>query len=472
MIIKTRFAPSPTGFLHFGNIRTALFSWLFSQHHKGLFVLRIEDTDYSRSSIKYSKEIEKILNWLNITWDEGPYYQSDKIAYYQSIIKNMIDKKLAYKCYCSKKLLQYKKQQKILRKETSHYDRTCRDINPNTIINKPYTVRFRNPLTGSVTFYDEIRGKIKFQNNVLDDVIIQRSDGIPTYNFCVVIDDKDTHITHIIRGEEHLNNTPYQINILKSMKLNIPKYAHLSMIIDKDGKKISKRNNNFSILHYYKQGFLPEAILNYVVRLGWSHGDKEIFSIQEMKDLFSISKINKSSSIFQLDKLLWMNKYYINSTSNKVIKRYFQFYLDQKGFKIHNKKILNNIIELLKPRCNTIQQMVTLSSYFFQKIEFKTIKHYKEIKSKKPIKILQIITKNLCSLKIWSCKNIVLSIKKSSIRENYPIKNIYMLLRIILTGKNHSPNISSIIEIFGKKITILKILTTINNIKKIKINKY
>ncbi|QCI19193.1 glutamate--tRNA ligase [Buchnera aphidicola] len=466
MIIKTRFAPSPTGFLHFGNIRTALFSWLFSQHHKGLFVLRIEDTDYSRSSITYSKEIEKILKWLNITWDEGPYYQSNKIKYYQSIIKNMINKKLAYKCYCSKELLMHKKKQKILKKETPHYDRTCRYIDSNVVINKPYTVRFRNPLTGSVSFYDEIRGKIEFQNNVLDDVIIQRSDGIPTYNFCVVIDDKDTHITHVIRGEEHLNNTPYQINILKSMKLNIPKYAHLSMIIDENGKKISKRNNNFSILHYYKQGFLPEAILNYVIRLGWSHGDKEIFSIQEMKDLFSLNKINKSSSIFQLDKLLWMNKYYINNTSQQIIKTQFQLYLKQESVKIYNETVLDNIIELLKPRCNTIQQMVKLSSYFFQDIKFNTIKHCQEIKNKKIINILKIIIKNLCSLNAWSCKNIMISIKTSSIQTNYSIKNIYILLRIILTGKNHSPNISSIIKIFGKKLTILKILKTINNVKK------
>jgi len=461
MTIKTRFAPSPTGFLHFGNIRTALFSWLFSQHHKGLFVLRIEDTDYSRSSIKYSKEIEKILKWLNITWDEGPYYQSNKIAYYQSIIKNMIRKKLAYKCYCSKKLLIYKKKQKILKKETPHYDRTCRYIDSNKIINKPYTVRFRNPLTGSVTFFDEIRGKIEFQNNVLDDLIIQRSDGIPTYNFCVVIDDQDTHITHVIRGEEHLNNTPYQINILKSMKLNIPKYAHLSMIIDKNGKKISKRNNNFSILNYYKQGFLPEAILNYVVRLGWSHGDKEIFSVQEMKNLFSLNKINKSSSIFQLDKLLWMNKYYINNSSNKIIKNYFQSYLNQEGFKTHDKNIIYNIIKLLKPRYNTIQQMVQSSLYFFQDIKYNTISHFQELKDKNIVSILQIIIKNLCSLHLWSCKNIIVSIKKSSVQTNYSIKKIYMLLRIILTGENHSPNISSIMEILGKKTILLKILQII-----------
>ncbi|KAF0719896.1 putative glutamate--tRNA ligase, mitochondrial, partial [Aphis craccivora] len=295
MKVKTRFAPSPTGNLHIGSIRTALYSWLFARRHNGKFVLRIEDTDFERSNSSSVQSIFQGLKWLGLNWDEGPYFQTERLKRYKEVIEIMLKTGNAYKCYCSPKEIEEERSKQISEGKKPRYTGVCRNLKTQYNINKQYTIRFKNPTFGKVTFEDKIRGKITFNNIELDDLIIQRSNGIPTYNFCVVIDDLDMNITHVIRGEDHINNTPRQINILKSLKARIPIYAHVSMILNENGKKFSKRENAENIIEYNKKGFLPEALINYIIRLGWSHGNQEIFTISELKKLFNLDAINKSA---------------------------------------------------------------------------------------------------------------------------------------------------------------------------------
>jgi len=467
MLIKTRFAPSPTGLLHLGNIRTALFSLLFARKNRGKFVLRIEDTDVFRSSKIYTKNIISTLKWLKINWDEGPIFQSERIQHYKNVIQDMLQKNKAYKCYCSKDLLESKKQKQILKKETPKYDRTCRNIKTVIKNDRPYTIRFANPIEGSVVFYDEIRGKIEVKNSELSDIVIQRTDGMPTYNFCVVIDDRDSNITHVIRGEDHLSNTPKQINILKAINASIPKYAHLSMIVNENGKKLSKRDNELNLQNLYNQGILPEAILNYVVRLGWSNGNKEIFSLSEMKNLFSLKNVNKSSSIFKIEKLLWMNKYYINNLPTNYLKQNLKLFLERLSIYKHNSIDLKKIINLLKPRCSTIKKMAELSIYFYKEIKKNTSSHLEKYKNLKSIKILEEIKKNINLIKVWNVTNINKILLSISLKKNYSLKEIYSLVRTVITGTQSSPSITSICFILGKEQLILRISNTILRLKKI-----
>ncbi|KJG88385.1 glutamyl-tRNA ligase, partial [Yersinia pestis subsp. microtus bv. Ulegeica] len=307
MKIKTRFAPSPTGYLHVGGARTALYSWLFSRHLGGEFVLRIEDTDLGRSTQEAIDAIMDGMNWLNLDWDEGPYFQTKRFDRYNAVIDQMLDAGTAYRCYCSKERLEALREAQMANGEKPRYDGHCRDSQCTHGADEPSVVRFRNPQEGSVIFDDKIRGPIEFSNQELDDLIIRRTDGSPTYNFCVVIDDWDMEITHVIRGEDHINNTPRQINILKALGAPVPEYAHVSMILGDDGKKLSKRHGAVGVMQYRDDGYLPEALLNYLVRLGWSHGDQEIFSIEEMTQLFTLDAVSKSASAFNTEKLQWLN---------------------------------------------------------------------------------------------------------------------------------------------------------------------
>ncbi|MDH3871219.1 MAG: glutamate--tRNA ligase, partial [Gammaproteobacteria bacterium] len=309
MTTKTRFAPSPTGYLHVGGARTALFSWLHARKHGGRFVLRIEDTDLERSTVESVNAILEGVTWLGLEYDEGPFYQTQRFDRYNEVIQRLIDKDLAYYCECPKERLELLREQQMQRKEKPRYDGHCRarQVDPT----KPHVVRFRNPPEGSVIVDDLVRGKVAFRNDELDDLIIRRTDGSPTYNLTVVVDDADMGITHVIRGDDHLNNTPRQINILEALGKTPPRYAHVPMILGDDGSRLSKRHGAVSVMEYRNQGMLPEALLNYLVRLGWSHGDQEIFSLDDMIELFDIEKVNRAASTFNTDKLLWLNQHYI-----------------------------------------------------------------------------------------------------------------------------------------------------------------
>ncbi|QCI27059.1 glutamate--tRNA ligase [Buchnera aphidicola] len=458
MKIKTRFAPSSTGLLHIGNIRTALYSWLFAKRHNGSFVLRIEDTDFIRSNKIYVDNILNTLKWLGIIWDEGPYFQSQRLVFYKNKINEMLDLGCAYKCYCSVNRLNKMRLKQISNGIKPSYDRKCRYDNSSKKGHQEYVIRFKNPLEGNVIFYDQIRGKIIFNNSELDDLIIQRRNGFPTYNFCVVIDDWDMKITHVIRGEDHINNTPRQINILKSLNANIPNYAHVSMVINSNKSNLSKRKKDSSILEYKEQGFFKEAILNYLIKLGWSYKDKEFFSIDEMKKLFSIKNVSKSSSELNLKKLLWMNHHYLNNIPiDLILIKKFKKYL--KNFKIKvNKKInLIKIIKLLRNRCNTLQDLVLQSRYFFENVEKFNFILIKKFFSQDSYKIVKIIYQKLYNIKLWNSENIVILFKKISQKYFISLKNIYMSLRIAITGLEESPSINTIMDIIGKNESLKRL---------------
>ena len=366
MEVRTRFAPSPTGYLHIGGARTALFSWLFARHHGGKFVLRIEDTDRERSTQESVDAILQGMEWLGLDYDEGPFYQTKRFDRYQEVIQQLLDNDLAYRCYCTKEELDALRQQQQKNKQKPRYDGRYRDYKGSVPKDIDPVIRFKNPLDGEVVIHDLVLGDITIKNSELDDLIIARSDGTPTYNLTVVIDDLDMNITHVIRGDDHVNNTPRQINMIHALGGALPNYAHLPMILGGDGKRMSKRHGAVSVSSYKEQGYLPEALLNYLVRLGWAHGDQEVFSIQEMIDLFSLENVNKSAATFDVDKLQWLNQHYIKSATNDDLTKLFRQALKTTGITIDTEEDhLHKVIELQKERVKTINEMVESSQYFF-----------------------------------------------------------------------------------------------------------
>lgn len=451
MKIKTRFAPSPTGNLHIGSVRTALYSWIYSKKNNGKFVLRIEDSDYRRYNENSVKNILSSMRWLGLKWDDGPYFQTKRINLYLSILNQMISKKIAYRCYCSKDRLNNLRKFQIKNKEKPRYDGHCRNLSFNNINdNKKYVVRFKNPVSGYVIFYDLVRGKIKFNNSELDDLILCRSDGIPTYNFCSVIDDMNMKITHIIRGDEHINNTPRQINILKSLGAEIPKYAHISMILDENKKKMSKRLGSIDILQYKNEGFLPESLLNYLVRLGWSHGNKEIFTIDEMVNLFSFDKINKSSAIYDFNKLLWLNKYYIKNLPSKYVLKHLKWHIKQIGFEVKNEQSLLILFENFKKNFKTLKEMAKFFYYFYRNFNLKNDKYAIQKICIDDSFCIKLILKKFYSISEWDSTNIKNNINHISKELCVNFKKIATIIRIAVIGIDESPSISKILFILGK----------------------
>ena len=330
MKLTTRFAPSPTGYLHIGGARTALFSWLYARRHGGDFILRIEDTDRERSTEESVNAILEGMNWLGLEYDQGPFYQTHRFDRYKEVIQKLLDQGDAYYCYCTREELDEMREGQRSRKEKPRYTGLCRSrTEPREGVDP--VIRFKNPMDGAVVVDDLVRGKVVFQNSELDDLIIARSDGTPTYNLTVVVDDLDMGLTHVIRGDDHLNNTPRQINILRALGAELPKYAHLPMILGSDGGRLSKRHGAVSVMQYRDEGYLPEALLNYLVRLGWSHGDQEIFSMDEMVSLFEVESVNHSASTFNPEKLLWLNQHYIKSSSPEHIAHHLSWHMGERG---------------------------------------------------------------------------------------------------------------------------------------------
>ncbi|QJC35515.1 glutamate--tRNA ligase [Enterobacteriaceae endosymbiont of Donacia sparganii] len=465
MKIITRFAPSPTGYLHIGNIRTALYSWLFARKNKGHFILRIENTDFKRSKKIFVQNIIKTLQWLNIDWDKGPYFQSKRIHVYNNIINNMLYNGTAYKCYCSKEELEKNKQKQILNGEKIKYNGKCRNNNLNFNSKIPYSVRFRIPKNKFITFKDTIRGKITFNNDELDDFIIKRTDGIPTYNFCVVIDDSDMKITHVIRGEEHINNTPKQIHIINAIGVNTPIYTHVSIITDELGKKISKRDHNLNIFKYKENGYLPNALLNYILRLGWSYGNKEIFSLEEMKKLFNLENLNKSPSILNITKLNWLNKYYLSKLSKNDMINYLKNFCNKKNINTNNGPKLKNLYKIFYNRCNTLNEISNLCFIFYKNPDYNNNDLTKKYLNINTQIILKIFLKKLNDIKKWSLENINYIFKKILSELNINFKKVAMTLRVAITGLKNTPPINNIIYLMGKKKIIYHIKNAINFIK-------
>ncbi|SBT81924.1 Glutamate--tRNA ligase [secondary endosymbiont of Trabutina mannipara] len=461
MKIKTRFAPSPTGYLHIGSVRTALYSWLFACKKKGKFVLRVEDSDSERSTKLAIEAIIESMNWLNLSWDEGPYFQTKRLNRYNMIINDMLHKKIAYKCYCSKERLRNLRKLQIAQGKKPKYDGFCKNNYEHHTNDEPYVVRFSNPQTGSIVFNDLIRGSIEFKNKEMDDLIIRRTDGSYTYNFCVVVDDFDMKITHVIRGEDHINNTPRQINILKAIGAPVPYYAHVSMILGNDGKKLSKRHGAVGIMQYRDDGFLPEALINYLIRLGWSYGDQEIFSIEEMKKKFNIKAINKSASIFDIKKLLWFNQYYINKLPAEYIANNLIWHLNNQGIDTKNGPLLIDLVKILSKRCKTLKEMAANCCYFYNDfIEFD-----KNIAKKYLCSATQTLHKmrqKLISLNEWTPDSLNLIIKKTADELKISMENICMQLRVAVTGISSSPAINITIYTLGKLRSLAHIEQALN----------
>lgn len=457
--IRTRFAPSPTGDLHIGSVRTALFSWLFARHHGGEFLLRIEDTDVERSTPEFTQGILDGMAWFGLEADEPPCFQSQRFEHYHTIIDDLIQSGNAYRCYCSKQRLEEMREAQMAAKEKPRYDGHCRD-KALSDDNAPYVVRFKNPKEGAVHFTDQVYGDIVIQNSELDDLIIARTDGTPTYNLCVVADDKAMGITHVIRGEDHINNTPRQINILKAMGAEIPVYAHLPMILGEDGKKLSKRHGAVNVLEFKKQGILPQALLNYIVRLGWAHGDQEIFSLKEMIQYFDIQAVNRSSAAFNYEKLYWLNQHYQKSLPPEEVIPQLKWLFKEKNLDWHQGPSLTELLAVQGERCKTLAEIVDKSGCFYtEMIDESAIDQVAYNKFLKPelFPVLEHIQRHLTKLSLWDASTIHTVIMDAATEFSLSLGKIGPAIRVALTGGTVSPSLDVTIALIGKERTLQRL---------------
>ena len=457
MKVKTRFAPSPTGFLHVGGARTALYSWLFARHHQGEFVLRIEDTDLERSTQEAIDAIIEGMNWLGLSWDEGPYYQTKRFDRYNAVIDEMLADGRAYKCYCSRERLDALREEQMAKGEKPRYDGRCRDSHEHHAADEPCVIRFRNPQEGVVSFDDHVRGHIEFANNELDDLIIRRTDGAPTYNFCVVIDDWDMEITHVVRGEDHVNNTPRQINIYKALGAPVPEFAHVSMILGDDGTKLSKRHGAVGVMQYRDDGYLPEALLNYLVRLGWSHGDQEVFSMAEMISLFSLDAIGKSASAFNTDKLKWLNNHYIRTLEPSYVAKHLEWHMAEQKIDYAAGPALTEVVTLLAERCQTLVELAAQSRYFYEEyeaIDEAAAKKHLKAAAREP---LALIRDKLAALGEWDVEPLHHVIQATADELGLGMGKVGMPLRVAVTGLGQSPSIDAVMKLVGRERVLARL---------------
>lgn len=456
-MIRTRFAPSPTGDLHIGGVRTALFSWLFARHHQGEFILRIEDTDRERSSQDAIKIILDGIQWLGLDVDDGPFYQSTRSEKYQNAIDKLLETGNAYYCYCSKEELENVRETAMARGEKPKYDGKCRNRENPPDKYESKVIRFKTPQQGATIFNDLIQGEVRYENSELDDLIILRSDGSPTYNLSVVVDDAEMQVSHVIRGDDHLNNTPRQINIFLALGVSVPTYAHIPLILDENGKKLSKRHGAASVLQYKENGILPEALLNYLVRLGWSHGDQEVFSLDEMVKLFDLQDVNKSAAAINPDKLIWLNQQYLKNYDSDNLVPLFKEQLDRLSVNYTQGPKLEKVCDVQKERVKTIEEMAVQSSYFYE--DFDDFDPAASKKHLRPVteESLREIKKRLMLLESWDSDSIHQSITQYC--EEYEIKmgKIAQPLRVAVTGSGISPSIDVTLELIGKDRVIKRL---------------
>ena len=464
--VRTRFAPSPTGYLHIGGIRTALFSWLYARHHGGQFILRIEDTDRERSTEAATNLILEGMQWLGLDYDEGPYYQTQRFDRYKEVIQQLIDGGNAYYCYCSREELETMRNEAMARGEKPKYNGHCRDRTDKPSANTSPVVRFRNPLTGQVIIDDLIQGRVSYQNSELDDLIIARSDGTPTYNLTVVIDDLDMHITHVIRGDDHLNNTPRQMNIFSALGEAAPRYGHVPLILGPDKKKLSKRDTDtVSVLHYRDEGFLPEALLNYIVRLGWSSGDQEIFSRDEMIALFDIENVNKAAAALNHDKLLWLNQHYLKNVDTGYLAGLFEQALLAAGLDISQGPSVRDLVLVQRERCQTLVEMVQQSRIFYT--DFDTYEANAAKKHLRPVLLepLTELRRRFIELSEWSNDSIHGVINDTAVAFELNMGKIAQPLRVAVTGTPVSPSIDDTVRLLGRDRTIAGLDRALNYIR-------
>ena len=456
MSVVTRFAPSPTGMLHVGGVRTALFSWLYARRMGGKFILRVEDTDRERSTDEAVRVILEGMQWLALEADEGPYYQTKRVDRYGEVIRGMLDDGTAYHCYCTKQELDQLREQQIARKEKPRYTGICRDRTTPREGVQP-VVRFRNPLDGAVVVEDLVHGSVTFQNRELDDLIIARSDGTPTYNFCVVVDDMDMGVTHVIRGDDHLNNTPRQMNMLRALGATPPVYAHVPMILGPDGAKLSKRHGAVSVLQYEEEGFLPDALLNYLVRLGWSHGDQEIFTRAEMVAAFDIHDVNKAASAFNPEKLLWLNQQHMMRAEPAALVPHLRAQLRRLGIDSDDTALLVGVILSQRERAKTMKEMAQNSRFFFtETVEFDPKAVAKHLTAEAKPQLTKV-REQLASVADWTAPAIHTVLNDLATSLQTGLGKIAQPVRVAVAGSAVSPPIDATLALLGRERTLRRI---------------
>ncbi len=457
MTIRTRFAPSPTGYLHIGGARTALFSWLYARKHGGQFILRIEDTDLERSTAESVNAILEGMTWLGLEYDEGPFYQTHRFDRYKEIIQQLLDTGHAYHCYCSKEEVDAMREAQMANKEKPRYDGRCRHRTGTPPAGVPPVVRFKNPLEGQVIVDDMVRGKVVFQNSELDDLIIARSDGTPTYNLTVVVDDMDMQINHVIRGDDHLNNTPRQINILKALGAEPPRYAHVPMILGDDGKRLSKRHGAVSVIQYREDGYLPEAVINFLARLGWSHGDQEIFTVDELTQLFDVEDINQSASSMNTSKLQWLNQHYMKESPPERIAHHLSYFLGKLGIDPTDGPALAEVIVAQRERAKTLVDLAGSCQFYYHDFDSYDAKSAKKAFKPEAVNILEQVKQGMAALEAWNRENLHQLIADTVETLEVGFGKVGMPLRLAVTGGAPSPDLDLTLYLVGKAACLRRI---------------
>ena len=456
MTVRTRFAPSPTGFLHIGGARTALFSWLHARKHGGVFVLRIEDTDLERSTAESVNAILEGMTWLGLDYDEGPFYQTDRFERYHQVIGRLLDQGKAYHCYCSKERLEKLRAEQMAHGEKPRYDGLCRDLKTPPQGAAP-VMRFKNPRSGQVVIDDLIRGRIIINNSELDDLIIARSDGSPTYNMTVVVDDLDMGITHVIRGDDHINNTPRQINIIEALGGERPHYAHVPMIMGRDGKRLSKRHGAVSVMEFREQGVLPDALLNYLVRLGWSRGDEEIFTVDEMIEKFEVKSVHSSPASFDPDKLLWYNQHYIKTCDPAHVAHHLSWHMGRMDVDPAAGPDLTAVVTALRERAKTLVEMAHNSRYFYKDFDAYDEKSAEKYLQPEALAPLADLRQALDGLTSWTAATIHEVINSTAERLQLKLGGVAQPVRAAVTGGSVSPPIDVTLALLGREKTLRRI---------------
>src|SRR3989337_1332762 len=457
MEIRTRFAPSPTGYLHIGGARTCVFNWLFARNQKGKFILRIEDTDVARSTEESTQAILDGIQWLGLDWDEGPYYQSKRFDMYREHAYKLIEMDKAYKCYCTAEELEQRRKDALAQGKPPKYDGRCRNNPPSPPLTKGgFTIRFK-VLPGTTLVKDVIKGNVAFDNNEIEDLIILRSDGTPTYNLCVVVDDATMEITHVIRGDDHLNNTPKQIMMYEAFGYHVPVFAHLPMILGSDKTRLSKRHGATSVMAYKEMGYLPHALVNYLARLGWSHGDQEIFSLEELTQKFSLENVGKSSGVFNPEKLLWLNAHYIKESRLEYIAKLLIPFLEAKGLKIEGEEKLKMAVKTLQERSKTLLEMADSAVFYFKKEILYEEKAAQKFLTRDMLEIFKELVYRMDGLANFAHSAIEAVFDDMVSKKSVKLGKIAQPVRVALTGGTVSPGIFEVIETLGKDETITRL---------------
>ena len=465
-MVKTRFAPSPTGYLHLGGARTAIFNWLFARHHGGKFVLRIEDTDRERSTQESVDEILEAMRWLGMDWDEGPFFQTQRMDIYKEAVQRLLDEGKAYYCYCTPEELEAMREEARAKGEPPRYNGRCRELTSPPPNAPPPVIRFKTPRDGETVVRDLVKGEVVFPNGQLDDFIIVRSDGTPTYNFVVVVDDAEMGITHVIRGDDHLNNTPKQILLYQALGYQVPEFAHVSMILGHDHTRLSKRHGATSVLAYREEGYLPEALFNFLVRLGWSHGDQEVFTKKELIDYFDLDSVSSAAAVYNPEKLLWLNAQHMKMADDSRLARDLIPFLEREGILKKQPDLgwLERVVASLKERAKTLKEMAQMARFYFEDPQEYDEKGKRKFLKPKVAPLFQDLVEELSGLPDFSEESVEGAFNRVLEKHGLKLGKLAQPVRVALTGGTVSPGIFEVVSIVGREATLRRLKRAIEEI--------